>query len=377
MTDNYLHIISFNIPYPANYGGVIDVFYKLKALAENNIKIILHAFEYGRQHAPELEKYCEKVYYYKRHTGWKKQFSLLPYIVYTRKNEELLHNLNQDDYPILFEGLHTTYYLDHPLLKERMKLVRAHNIEHEYYGGLFRNERDLIKKTYFFLEAQRLKFYESKLHSADAILALSTTEKKYFEQHYGADKVKYIPLFAEMPASITMPETIREQVLYHGDLSTPENIRAARFLIECVAPEDLSIQWIIAGLNPHKSLIDMANKQTNVLLRSNLSQSEMSRLIEEAAVNMLYTNQISGVKLKLLNALSKGNHCLATKEMVNGSGLESLCQIITHNPKEIVLSVRNAFAQTITKEEKTKRFQLLSEIYNNSKNASKIIGLMM
>jgi len=27
-----LHIISFNIPYPPDYGGVMDVFYKIKAL---------------------------------------------------------------------------------------------------------------------------------------------------------------------------------------------------------------------------------------------------------------------------------------------------------------------------------------------------------
>jgi hypothetical protein len=27
-----LHIISFNVPYPTDYGRVIDVFYRLKAL---------------------------------------------------------------------------------------------------------------------------------------------------------------------------------------------------------------------------------------------------------------------------------------------------------------------------------------------------------
>ncbi|MDL2222466.1 hypothetical protein LJB98_00015 [Bacteroidales bacterium OttesenSCG-928-M11] len=66
MKEAYLHIISFNIPYPPNYGGVIDVFYKLKTLSENGINIILHTYEYGRKQAPELEKYCKKVYYYKR-----------------------------------------------------------------------------------------------------------------------------------------------------------------------------------------------------------------------------------------------------------------------------------------------------------------------
>ena len=29
---NLVHIVSFNVPYPADYGGVIDVFYKLKSL---------------------------------------------------------------------------------------------------------------------------------------------------------------------------------------------------------------------------------------------------------------------------------------------------------------------------------------------------------
>ena len=60
MKNKTLHIVSFNIPFPANYGGVIDVFYKIKALQNQGVNIILHAFEYGRQQAPELEKYCSQ-----------------------------------------------------------------------------------------------------------------------------------------------------------------------------------------------------------------------------------------------------------------------------------------------------------------------------
>ena len=40
--DKYLNIVSFNIPYPANYGGVIDVYYKLEALRACGVKLILH-----------------------------------------------------------------------------------------------------------------------------------------------------------------------------------------------------------------------------------------------------------------------------------------------------------------------------------------------
>ena len=54
--ERYLNIIAFNIPWPANYGGIIDVYYKIKALHQCGVKIILHCFEYERAHSPELRK---------------------------------------------------------------------------------------------------------------------------------------------------------------------------------------------------------------------------------------------------------------------------------------------------------------------------------
>ena len=102
----YLNIVSFDVPFPANYGGVIDVYYKLVWLKKSGVKIILHCFQYGRKPAPELEQLCEKVYYYERQTGLKKNLSLSPYTVVSRQSKELEKNLLANDYPILFEVLH-------------------------------------------------------------------------------------------------------------------------------------------------------------------------------------------------------------------------------------------------------------------------------
>ena len=57
-----LNVVSFDVPFPPNYGGVIDVYYKLVALRDSGVKIYLHAFVYGRQPSPQLEQICEKVY---------------------------------------------------------------------------------------------------------------------------------------------------------------------------------------------------------------------------------------------------------------------------------------------------------------------------
>ena len=376
MTEKYLHIVSFNIPYPANYGGVIDVFYRIKALSENNIKIILHAFEYGREQMKELNSYCEKVHYYKRKTGFCSQLSTLPYIVYSRKNNELLQNLLQDNYPILFEGLHCCYYLSHSALKDRLKFVRMHNIEHKYYKGLLKNTRSFKKKIFFAIESRRLKQFEHNLQNANYILALSTTENAYFEETYGKEKTRFVPLFA--PAQITgLPQNnTKPYVLFHGDLSTPENINGASFLIKNVAPLDNEIQWIFAGLNPDKSLLKSAYKQSNVSIRANLSDNELAQLINEAAVNILYTNQVSGVKLKLLNALYNGQHCLANRAMVTGSNLESLCHIISDKPEEIISTIKVCMEKQFDENERANRLIILKKWYGNNVNAQKIIELL-
>ncbi|MDR1115290.1 MAG: hypothetical protein LBL33_03930 [Tannerella sp.] len=109
--DKKLNLVSINIPWSANYGGMIDIYYRIKALHDCGIKIIPHCFEYERPRATELECICEKVYYYRYCTGIWANIVCLPYNVYSRKNKRLITNLLENNYPILFEGLHTCYYL--------------------------------------------------------------------------------------------------------------------------------------------------------------------------------------------------------------------------------------------------------------------------
>src|SRR5271157_1573882 len=129
-------IVAFDIPYPPNYGGVIDVFFKIKAFKTAGVKVNLHCFEYGRKQSQELDSICEKVFYYKRDISKTNLFRRWPYIVVTRSSGELINNLLKTHNPILFEGLHSCYYLDDKRLKKRRKIVRTHNIEHDYYQNL-------------------------------------------------------------------------------------------------------------------------------------------------------------------------------------------------------------------------------------------------
>jgi hypothetical protein len=187
-----LHIVSFDVPYPANYGGVIDVYYKLKALKEKGTSVVLHCFQYGREESDELERLCAKVHYYPRRTDLLTQLSSTPYIVASRGHKELLENLSSDNAPILFEGLHSTYYLGHHGLKGRKTAGRVHNQEDQYYTSLYEQSNSFYKKVYYGLESNKLKYFEKRLTKADVLFCLSRQEQEHYQSIH--PNVRYLPV---------------------------------------------------------------------------------------------------------------------------------------------------------------------------------------
>ena len=370
MTENHLHIIAFDVPYPANYGGVIDVFYRVKALSEAGVKVHLHCFEYGRGEA-EILKRCHEVKYYKRDTSFAKQLSLTPFIVNSRCSEELVKDLLQDDYPILCEGLHTTAIISDKRLKNRKIYVRAHNVEHDYYHALGESERWCWKKLFYLAEAWKLRRYEPILRNVAGIFAISQQDADYFSKKYG--KVTLVPGFNSVDSVCS--ETGRgEYVLYHGNLSVKENEIAAKWLIENVFSK-LDLHCIVAGLNPSEKLLKLAEKHSNVTLVANPDDAEMIDLLRHAQVNILVTNQPTGLKLKLLNALYNGRFCLVNSDMVKGTSLESLC-VVADEPEQMISEIKRLMEEDFTEEDIEERDAKMRQLYDNESNARKIIEVV-
>ncbi len=366
-SDYHLHIISFDVPYPANYGGVIDVFYRVKALSEAGIKVHLHCFEYGRG-AQEILNRCHEVKYYKRDTSFGKQLSLTPFIVNSRRSEALVRDLLKDDYPILCEGLHTTAVLLDKRLKDRKIYVRAHNVEHDYYNGLGDTERCGWKRLFYHVEAWKLRRYEPVLKKAAGIFAISQKDSDYFAQHY--KNVVLVPGFSATDSVCS--ETGRgEYVLYHGNLSVRENEEAAKWLIENVFCE-LDLHCIVSGLNPSDKLAKLAEKYSNVTLVANPDDAEMIDLLRQAQVNILVTNQPTGLKLKLLNALYNGRFCLVNADMVKGTSLESLC-VVADEPEQMIAEIKRLMEEDFTEDDIDERDAQMRQLYDNEANARKIV----
>ncbi len=368
-----LHIIAFDVPYPPNYGGVIDIFYKIKSLSESGIKITLHCFEYNRSHAIELDEYCEKIYYYKRQTGILSNLSLLPYIVLSRKNKSLIDNLLIDPSPILFEGIHSCYYLNDKRLKSRLKIYRESNIEHTYYFHLFLSQRNLIKSAYFLIESIRLYFYQRRLQAANLMLAVSKKDTSYLKRFFPKVNVVYLPSF-HANTHITALEGRGDYVLYHGNLSVQENEKVAIFLLKDVF-NDLPVRFVIAGLHPSTQLKTLIAKYPHVELYDSPNEETMSELIHNAHIHTMITFQRTGFKLKLINVLYSGRFCLCNNQMLWGTDLEKLC-IVTKSAFDMKMAVTRLMKETFSKRELLNRAAVLDKTFGNKINSEKIISLL-
>ena len=370
MTDKHLHIVCLDVPYPADYGGVFDLFYKIRSLYSLGIKIHLHCFEYGRGRQQELEKYCESVSYYNRKSFFTSFSFRLPFIVSSRANQLLLTELLKDDYPVLLEGIHCTYVLYSGELKNRKVFVRLHNVEYEYYEELAKATTNIFKKQYLKLESFLLRKYENKIADKCMFIAVSEKDRETYQQKFDAKNIKYLPVFLPF-TNVASEAGSGTFCLYHGNLSVPENEKAALWLMKKVF-DSLDIPLVIAGKNPPGSLQSVTHSNDNFCIAANLSEKEMNDLIKKAHVHVLPSLNKTGIKIKLLNALYNGRHVITNQAAIEENNLESICDI-ADNASDFRKKITELFQKPFTQHEIEERKKVLEYVYDNHANALQLI----
>ncbi len=369
--DKHLHIITHDVPWPADYGGVVDLFYKIKSLHTLGIKIHLHCYHKGKEPQQELLKYCVSVDYYKRKQHLA-AFSLInPYIVQSRSDKKLLQRLQQDDYPVLMEGIHCTYLLKKGLLKGHKTFVRLHNVEYKYYRQLAKHETNILKKIYYLHESILLKKYEHAIANKAVFWPVSIDDTDLYKRKFHAQQIDFLPVFLPWKEISTKPGK-GCFCLYHGNLEINENEKAADWLLNNVF-DTLEIPFVIAGRNPSLPLQTLAHAHMHTCMTVNPTDADMQDMISKAQVNILPSFNKTGVKLKLMNAMFNGRHCLVNEAGIEGTGLEGLCHV-AGSAADFKKKIAGLFQQEFTEAQLLQRKESLEHLYNNEKNARQLIA---
>lgn len=368
--DKHLHIVSFDIPSPPDYGGVIDVYYRAKALKNAGVYIVLHCFAYGRDTTADLSEIADEVHFYKRQKRLIDQLSPLPFIVKSRINAALSKRLLRDEHPILLEGHHCSFLLLDRRFKKRKLFVRIHNVEHEYYSALALQEKQVFKSLYYKLEALKLKRYEHFLKRASALFCLSINDCEYYNKINEQSYLWNIGIDVDIK---TEDIEQRRMALFHGNLSVGENQQAVLRLFEVWSKAKLELLLVIAGKNPPEILRQKLSSNPNIKLIANPSRNELFLLIEEAQFNLSISESATGTKIKLLHNLLHGNRCVANEKMVSGSGLESELELFNTDNELINILVQTNFIDKLLRQQRSER---ILENFDPEKQVQKIIPIL-
>ena len=370
LVNEYVHIVCLDCPEPVDYGGAIDMYHKVLSLQSIGKKIILHYFNYKAGRAiNELANICEQIYSYKRKKFVASGFTQ-PYIVGSRIDKVLVKRLNDDDYPVILEGIHCSGIL--PYLKETKKVViRIHNDEAVYYQNLAIAESNALKKAYYKTEARLLKKYQQRLKKHYPLACLSLADAGIFKSEYHFQNVSFIPCF--VPWQQLNSKTGKgEFFLYHGNMTIKENEAAAIWLIENVFNQ-LNLPFVIAGKGISERVKSKVSNP-HIKLISDPSTEDLNILIRTAHANVLPSMNATGVKLKLLHALFEGRFCFTNEAGIKGSGLEDVVE--TNESAESWIEAVKKSVNADFDEQLIQQRNKLLDLYNNKTNAEKLSELL-
>lgn len=360
-----IHIVCLDAPSPPDYGGAIDMYYKIQALGEAGKRIILHYYDYNpKRHTAGLEQYCQAIYSYKRES-FRRSFSLSsPFIVTSRINRQLANRLNADDYPILLEGLHCAGLVSLIKNKERV-ILRMHNEEAAYYRHLAATERSLLKKLYYRVESRLLNRFQKRLDKNLTLACLADTDIAVFRDRYAFKNVFFLPCFLPWQKQGSLTGT-GVYCLYHGNLSVSENKEAVLWLVENVFNR-IPVPFVIAGKAIPANITATTKKFPNIKLVYDPPIDEINALVRDAHIHVLPSMNRTGVKLKLLNALLNGRFCITNHHGIAGSRLEAGV-VVADEGSQWQSAILSLMQKEFTEQDRLERTRVLT-VYNNQQNA--------
>ncbi|MDO6407405.1 glycosyltransferase family 4 protein [Pantoea phytobeneficialis] len=333
---NKVLVVSGDCPYPANHGGRLDILQRIELLSKSGFDIeliITHKEDVDRKSKEYLSKLCSNVYYVKR-LSFKKSIilsvlTLLPIQATSRYNLKAIKIKSKFD-AVICESEYVYPILKNASLNTNKKLLRVHNNESVYYEGLFRDEKNPLKKLYYKIESLLFKVNESKINEKFTKLMFISSDEYAVNNKRGNSE--WLP--PHMPAVKEFREekfsAKKANVLFVGNLFMPNNLKGIIWYLEEVHEKILSqspdVVLTIAGNAKNGIDSDLLKaisrfEDGKVSLIQSPTDQELNDIYDQ---NCIFINPMlngAGVKLKNLDAMRNSFCVITTTIGAEGTGV--------------------------------------------------------
>jgi glycosyltransferase involved in cell wall biosynthesis len=291
--------------------------------------------------------------------------------------EILLKNNNYDT--VIIEGLYSSVFLRTIRQYFNKSVVyRAHNLEHQIWSRLIKTESNVLKKWYLNIQVQRLKNEEVQfIQNVDKCVSISPEDQKAFIQiqsqtnsnisqtnnnsKLDALTVKrnflYLP---GMDPGLMEKSKLQPDSLFHlASMEWDANVAGLEWFLSKVWPLVLSKQPQMSIHIGGKSLKKSDKRYFQSRLINHGEVDDATEFMKHHGIGIVPLWAGSGLRMKLLQAMSLGVPCVSTSVGAQGLNVENGRELlIADNPAE--------FAEALLKLNTDRKFAI--EIGKNALN---------
>ncbi len=361
------------MPWPAEYSGSTDLYYRMAALHQMGVKIHFHCLQKRPVPIPpEMDAICHSIEIHETKMDWFTASMSLPYTVRSHASKALIVSLKKDDYAIKFEGINACHALFGNALKARNIFIRLHAVKHIDFAQLAAIAKNWLRRRYYKFESASYFRFKRQIVNKAQVLAINENDRAIY-QSFGAQYAHWLPMFVP---HIKLSTQVGKGsfCLYHADLTVPENIEVVKWLIKHIFDNN-HLPFVVAGKNPSAALVERIYESSSNCVIENPTDEELKDLIEKAQINIVPTMHFSGINNNVLHSLFLGKHCITNSRAVDGTKLAELCHVID-DPNKIKETLENLFDVEVSAPEIAKRQEVLQLYYNNKHNAEHLLNLM-
>lgn len=251
--------------------------------------------------------------------------------------------------------------LDRPLV------YRSQNAEHFYWAGLVRAARGLGRLRVW-VTASRIRRLERQIRTSAALVLDATLEDAAMCRSAGFEGNSVVlppfwPLPA-VPAELRPPDETGADVLYGGNLWTPNNVEGLEWFSNEVLPRlrqagARTDRVVFAGSRPARAVLELCRRND---IRCVENPVHLSTWFAHARVLINPVQRTSGINIKMLEMLATDRPIIATTAAVRGLPKE-LCRevIVADDPAAFAVAVAAALSGGVSVDEARRRTLIEAE----------------
>jgi glycosyltransferase involved in cell wall biosynthesis len=316
-TSKRLLMVVPDFPYPANHGGRVDIWGRLKALAQLGYTIDLAIAARGMatpNEVNEMGHFVDDITIIQRDYSPQCFFRIKPFQVTSRSG--LRTHCFEKEYDIaLLESFYVLDVVENPTFRARKVICKVHNHEARYFWELSKSTSNILKKAYFISESIKMAAYTKSIPKRARTLFFSSVDEcAEFSVKFPELTCRHIG-GALGDDKIIQRSLSSETALFIGSLFMANNREAVEWYVKRVHPLLLkrkNYKLLVVGntLGAPGDWLSWLENIDRVKLIQNAQN--LDEYYEEASVFVNSMQHGTSIKMKTIEAIRNGLPVVST-----------------------------------------------------------------